>query len=127
MLGKLKITLKKTFTYSEKSEEQRRKFTATLKRVPSKKRVYGDKSDVNTCLTREYARAVRGEIVKDSKRRTRFQRQNVIGAVYRGQDLAIMCYKKITTSAFFEDCFKRFLLAATPAGEGYTVIMDIVN
>jgi len=55
----LKITLKKTFTYSEKSEGQRRKFTSALKKVPSKKRVYVDESGINTCLTREYTRAVR--------------------------------------------------------------------
>ncbi|MDR0495344.1 MAG: transposase [Treponema sp.] len=39
MLLKLKITVKKTFTYAEKSEEQRALFAAKLKMFPAGKRV----------------------------------------------------------------------------------------
>ncbi len=42
-LKKMGITLKKTFTYAEKSEEKRTKFVEYLARVPEEKRVYVEK------------------------------------------------------------------------------------
>jgi transposase len=73
-------------------------------------------------LQREYARALRGEIVEDLKRGTQFRRVNVIGAVCQKRHIAIECYKHTTDSTFFEGWFKDSLLKAVP--KGYTVIMD---
>jgi len=50
--------LKKTFTYSEKSEEQRRQYVALLAEIPVVKRVYVDESGVATCLVCEYGRSL---------------------------------------------------------------------
>jgi len=75
-------------------------------------------------LQREYGRAPRGEQVEGLKRGTKFERQNVIGALCQGKHFAVECYRETTSSAFFENWFDNFLLEAIPVGEGYTVIMD---
>jgi transposase len=75
-------------------------------------------------LQREYGRALRGKQVEGIKRGTKYERQNVIGAICHGKYLAIKCYKQATNSAFFENWFKNCLLKTIPAGEGYTAIMD---
>jgi transposase len=92
--------------------------------VPVEKRTYVDESGVNTCLQREYGRAPRGERVEGIKSGTKFERQNVIGALCGGEHFAVECYHHTTTSAFFENWFENVLLKAIPHGEGYTVIMD---
>jgi hypothetical protein len=75
-------------------------------------------------LQREFARALRGDIVEDVTRGSKIERVNVIGAVCRENYLAIKCYKHTTDSAFFENWFKDCLLKTIPAGKGYTIIMD---
>jgi len=77
---------------------------------------------VNTYLQREYARAVRGEIIEDIKRGEKFDRVNVIGALCNGEHFAIECYRQMTDSVFFEKWFEGCLLGEIP--KGYTVIMD---
>ena len=113
---------KKTFTYSEKSEQKRAEFTARLKRVPQNKRVYVDESGVNTCLQREYARAPRGEIIGETTAGNKFDRVNVIGALCGGKHPAMECYRQTTKGEFFENWFENKLLKEIP--KGYTVIMD---
>ena len=81
-----------------------------------------DECGVNTCLQREYARALRGEQIEDVKRGSKFERVNVIGAQCKGKPFAVECYKQTTNSEFFEQWFAGCLLAETP--NGYTVIMD---
>ena len=106
----------------EKSEEKRAEYTARLKRIPYKKRVYVDESGINTYLQREHGRALRGEQIKDVRRGKRFERVNVIGALCTGKHYAIECYKGVTDGDFFRDWFKECLLEETP--KGYTIIMD---
>jgi ribosomal protein S9 len=111
---------KKDITYYEKSERKRKEYTARVKRVPLKKRVYVDESGIHTHLQREYARSPRGTPVEDVKRGTRFDRVNVIGAVGGGEHAAVGCCRHTTDSAFFERWFETRLLTAIP--RGYTVI-----
>ena len=113
---------KKTFTYYEKSEEKREEFTARVNRVPLCNRVYVDESGINTWYQRVYARAIRGEIINDTKHGVKFDRLNIIGALYKGKHPVIGCYKQSTDSNFFENWFKEYLLPAIP--KGTTVILD---
>jgi hypothetical protein len=113
---------KKTFTYSEKSEQERAEFAERLKRVPQNNRVYVDESGINTWLQREYARAPRGEIIEETTPGKKFDRVNVIGALCNGKHSAIECYSQTTNSEFFEYWFENNLLEEIP--NGYTVIMD---
>jgi hypothetical protein len=73
-------------------------------------------------LQREFARAIRGEIIEDTKRGQKFERVNVIGALCNGEHFAIECYRHSTDSAFFETWFTDCFLAEIT--KGYTVIMD---
>ena len=84
--------------------------------------MYVDESGINTCLQREYGRALRGNKVEDVKRGRKFQRVNVIGAFCNGKHLAVECYNHTTDSEFFEQWFDKRLLKVIPGG--YTVIMD---
>jgi hypothetical protein len=72
---------KKTFTFYEKSEKQRAQYTARVKRVPLSNRVYVGENGINTWFQREYARAARGMIIKDTKHGAKFNRVNIIGAL----------------------------------------------
>jgi transposase len=113
---------KKTVTYSEKSEEQREKYTDRLKNVPRNKRVFIDESGVNACLQRAYGRALQGEPIADGKPGRHFDRVNVIGALGNGTHYGIECYKRSTDGEFFENWFVNCLLAVIP--KGCTAIMD---
>jgi hypothetical protein len=55
-----RMTLKKTFTYSESSEEKRAHFRADSAGIPAEACVYLDESGIRTSLSREYGRAGRG-------------------------------------------------------------------
>jgi transposase len=116
------LPIKKTFTYSEKSEEEREKYQTRLKRFPYCKRVYIDESGINRDLQREYARAPRGTKVEDTKRGRKYHRLNVIGALYQGNIIADTCYSHSMTAVYFEKWFEHILLACIPAGT--TTIMD---
>jgi hypothetical protein len=65
-LVKLKITRKKLFTYSEKSETDRQAFLETLSVVPIENCVYIDECGIKKDLTREYGYAIRGKRVEDT-------------------------------------------------------------
>jgi hypothetical protein len=78
-LAKLGITRKKAFTYYEKSEERRAAYTAEIKRVPQRKRVYGDASGVHTSLRRENAHVPQGATEEDLTRGNHFERVNIVG------------------------------------------------
>ncbi|MDR3130342.1 MAG: transposase [Treponema sp.] len=90
--------------------------------MPLKKRVYVDESGINTFLQREYARAPRGDIIRDEKRGQKFERVNVIGAVCGKKYFGVECYRHTTDGAFFESWFEKRLLEEIP--RGYTIIMD---
>jgi hypothetical protein len=81
-----------------------------------------DESGINTCLQREYGRALRGKKVEDVRRGRKFERTNVIAGYSEGRILADICYKEPTTGMFFECWFEEFLLAEVR--EGKTIIMD---
>jgi hypothetical protein len=73
-------------------------------------------------LQREYARAPRGEIIRDVRRVEKFNRVNVIGALCDGAYRGVECYRHSTDGNFFESWFKECFLTQFP--KGYTVIMD---
>jgi transposase len=97
-------------------------FIKRLHRIPQYQRVYIDESGINQYLQREYARALRGEVIEDVKPGKRFKRINIIGA--QGEDFyyGIECYEQSTDSRFFEGWFENSLLKIIP--KGYTAIMD---
>ena len=90
--------------------------------MPRAKRIYVDESGINTWLQREYARAPRGEIIRDVRRGETFDRLNIIGALCGEAYIGVRCYRHPTDGNFFESWFKECLLNKFP--KGYTVIMD---
>jgi predicted DNA-binding protein YlxM (UPF0122 family) len=114
MFKRLGITYKKTFTYSEKSEEEREAFLQRIARIPEKKRIYVDECGIHEYLQREYGRALRGVKIEDTKRGNSFHRINVVAAVIHGKDgttkLAPECYKSSMTGERFERWFEHNLL-----------------
>ena len=121
-IKKLKLTYKKTFTYSEKSEEKRAEFLDKIKAIPAEKIVYIDESGIDEYLQREKGRAPRGVKIQDTKRGRKFQRINVVAGVNVQRRLAPLCYTGSTTSAVFENWFTGSLLPCV--AEGSTIIMD---
>jgi hypothetical protein len=69
----LNLLIKKTFTYSEKSESKRKQFLEELKKIPLKQRVYADESGIQQDLIRTPGRAKRGVRVEDIRRGRNFQ------------------------------------------------------
>jgi transposase len=121
-LKKIKFTYKKTFTYSEKSEEKRAEFLAKIQDIPAGSIVYVDESGIDEYLQREKGRALRGVKIQDTKRGRRFQRMNVVAGLNGQTAIATLCYTGTTTSTVFEDWFAGSLLPSV--AEGSTVIMD---
>jgi hypothetical protein len=78
--------VKKTFTYSEKSEEKRKEYLKTVEKIPEEKRVYADESGIHSDLKREYGRARRGAKVEDAKRGRKFHRVNIVAAVTHSKE-----------------------------------------
>jgi len=73
-------------------------------------------------LQREYARAPRGELIRDVRRGEKFSRVNVIGALCHEAFIGVECYRHSTDGNFFESWFRECFLNKFP--KGYTVIMD---
>jgi transposase len=126
-LKKMKITRKKTFTYSEESEEKRREYLEKLEKIPVHLRVYVDESGVHKHLVREFGRAVRGVKIQDTKRGRKFGKTNVVAARRRDEygklhHIAPLCFNHTANSEFFVNWFKTKLLKAIPKGS--TIIMD---
>ena len=118
------ITLKKkTFSYREKSEEERAKYAKKLNRVPVKKQVYIDESRAEQKNEREYGRAERGQRVLGVRDGKKAEHTNIIGALCGKTHIAVECYKHTTNAVFFEQWFER-LMKKIPHGQGYTIIMD---
>jgi hypothetical protein len=118
---------KKTFTYSEKSEEDRAEYLAKIESIPLDKRVYVDECGIKEFLCREYGRAVRGVKVEDVKRGKKFQRLNVVAAQFQTTDKVVhrvvpYCYSENTNSVIFEQWYKTKLVKSVARGS--TIIMD---
>ena len=73
-------------------------------------------------MQREYARALRGEIIEDVKRGQKFERINIIGGLCNGEHIGIECYRQTTDGDYFESWFEDCILKEIP--KGYTAIMD---
>jgi len=76
---------------------------------------------ISLYLMRLYGYALRGVPVHDVVRGRRYDRFNVIGALWNGRHVGVECYRHTTNSAFFESWFER-LLDQIP--RSCTVIMD---
>lgn len=126
-LKAMNITLKKTFTYSEKSESARAAYLEKIEKIPEEKRVYVDESGVEKHLVRERARALRGVKVEDVKRGRKYQRVNVVAAQFRDATgrvhrVAPFCYTQPANSELFEDWFRKILVKSLARGS--TIILD---
>ena len=97
-------------------------YVAKLDDIPLEKRVYIDESGVDKCLVRERGRALRGVKVEGTKNGRKFQRTNVVAAKIGDKVVAPLCYTENTTSLFFVDWFRKFLIKAVP--KGVTAILD---
>jgi hypothetical protein len=97
-----RMTLKKTFTYRESSEEKREHFRADSAGIPAEACAYLDESGIRTSLSRECGRG------------RRHQSMNVvageIGTEAGVSVLAPACYTDATTAILFETWFEMFLL-----------------
>jgi hypothetical protein len=120
------LPVKKTFTYSEKSEKEREAFLKEIAKIPDEKRVYVDDCGINERLQREYGRALRGVKVEDTKRGHKFHRVNVAAAVIHGKKetrkTAPECYKGSVTGVRFERRFEFKPLKEVESGS--VIIMD---
>ena len=114
------LPVKKTFTYSEKSEEKREEYLRLVTRIPDENRVYADECGIKEHLKREYGCALRGVKVEDVKRGHDFHRVNTAAAVIHGKagakKLALLCYHGSMKADRFERWIERDLLK--------TIIMD---
>lgn len=119
------MSLKKTFTYSEKSEEARAEYCEKLAHIPEETLAYIDECGINKQLIREYGRASRGVKIEDVKHGKKFQRTNVVAAKIGDKVVASHCYSENTTSAFFVEWFRTKFVKAVP--KGTTAIMDNVT
>jgi len=117
---------KKTFAYSERSEEKRAKYLKKVARVPVRKRVFVDECGIKSDLKREYGWSLRGEKIEDTKRGHSYHRVNVVAAQFRTksgvQKIAPWCYTSAMTAVLFETWFQTTLLPSVE--KGVTVIMD---
>ena len=84
--------------------------------------VFVDESGIDAYYQRQYGRARIGFRVEDVKRGRKFQRTNVIGALWNKKHIAVQCYNHTTTANFFEDWFEFGLLGLLP--EKTLIIMD---
>jgi transposase len=121
-----RMTLKKTFTYSESSEEKREHFRADSAGIPAEAWVYLDESGIRTYLSREYGRAARGAPVAGSRRGRRHQSMNVVaGEIVTEAGVSVVapvCYTGATTALLFETWFELFLLPELEVGS--VIVMD---
>lgn len=118
---------KKTFTYSEKSEEKRAEFLEKLEKVPEHKQIYVDECGIHKHLVREHGRAVRGAKIQNVKRGRKFRKINVVTARYRdvfGTLIHIepLCFEHNANSKFFVEWFRKKLVKRSPRGS--TIILD---
>jgi transposase len=120
------LHIKKTFTYSEKSEEKRQAYLNEVDKIPEEDRVYVDESGINEHLEREFGRAPRGVKVEDCKRGRKFHRVNVVAGQIHDEEgvrqVAALCYQGTMNGEKFEGWFEWNLLPSV--GKGKTIIMD---
>jgi hypothetical protein len=88
-LEKLNITRKKDLCLFLKTRGEVGGVYRKAEKGFQNKRVYVGECGVTACLRREYAQALRGEIIEDAKRGPQFARVNVIGALCGGEHYAI--------------------------------------
>jgi len=117
---------KKTFLYSEKSEEKRDEYLRKVEGIPVEKRVYVDECGIRSDLKREYGWSLRGKKIEDTKRGHSYHRTNVVAAQIHTkagvQKIAPWCYTSTMKAALFETWVETTLLPVVEKGS--TIIMD---
>ena len=90
--------------------------------IPEKQLVYVDKTGIDQCLYREYARAPRGEKVVAKISGRKFKRTNIVAGICQGNWVAPLEYTGTTDSVLFEFWFENCLLKEV--NKGSTIILD---
>jgi hypothetical protein len=95
-----------------------------LEKIPLEQRIYVDESGIQQDLIRTHGKAKSGVRIKNVRRRRKFQRTNVVGALCSKDMLAHFCYAQTMTGdgEFFEQWFKKSLLNTVK--KGCTIIMN---
>ena len=115
-------TKKKSTLYKEQNPEKVEAYLKEIEDILPEKIAYVDETGIDTCLYREYAYALRGEVVTERIAGKKFQRTNLVAAQLNGVIIAPMQYNRTTDAPLFEYWFKQWLLPCLP--EDAVIIMD---
>ncbi|MBY5032126.1 IS630 family transposase [Streptococcus suis] len=113
---------KKSCTYYEQDPEKVDLFLKEFNNLSHLTPVYIDETGFETYFHREYARSLKGQLIKGQVSGRRYQRLSLVAGLINGELIAPMTYKDTMTSDFFEAWFKTFLLPTL--GKPSVIIMD---
>ena len=99
-----------------------KEYLEKIKDVPKEKIVYIDETGIDKCLSRRYARSLKGEKVYGKVYGHKFERTNIVAAQQNNQILAPLQYKGMMHSQFFEAWFEKHLMPQLK--QGTVVVMD---
>ena len=115
-------TKKKTTYYKEQSPEKVREYEEKIREIPKEKRVYVDEAGFDTYLYRKYARAPKGQQVKESIKGHKYQRMSIVAGKIGSEVIAPLTYSGTMHGDFFEAWFEEHLLPEVP--EEAVIILD---
>jgi transposase len=114
----MKITIKKTTTYRERSEEKRASYGKAIATHKNEDLVYVDGSGIH----RRQARSGKGKRVVGFVAERKFRRTNIVAAYGNGKTIAECIYDCTTDSEVFNAWVEQFLVPALRPGQ--VVVMD---
>jgi transposase len=118
----IRLPVKKTTLYAERSEERRAAFLAEIEQIDPKKIIYIDESGVEDTLYRQYARAPRGDAIIAEVKGKKSERISLIAGLLGHKLIAPLCFKGYTDTNVFNQWVEKVLLPELPPG--HVVIMD---
>ncbi len=102
-------TRKKSCAYFEQDPKKVNLFLKEFNNLSHLTPVYIDDTGFETCFHREYARSLKGQLIKGKVTGRRYQRLSLVAGLVNGELSDPMTYKDTVTSDFFEAWFKTFL------------------
>lgn len=116
------LPVKKTTLYAERDEEKRKEFITEIEKIDPADLVYLDESGIDKFLSRNYARAPRGEQVISEIRGKKYQRVSMIAAQCLKDVLAPFVFEGTTNSKIFNHWLEKCLVPELRPGQ--VVVMD---
>ena len=114
--------VKKTTLYAERDEKKRKEFIAEIEKVDPAALVYLDESGIDKFLSRDYARAPRGQQVISDIKGKKYQRVSMIAAQCLKEVIAPFVFEGTTDSKLFNHWLETCL--APELRPGQVVVMD---